>query len=80
MKKIRKILILLVDFLLILCYNIFVVKNYICLTTNFRGLEENQMFTVMSLQQSISLLSVVSLSILSLILQGSFGAAVKNSK
>lgn len=38
------------------------------------------MFTVMSLQQSISLLSVVSLSILSLILQGSFGAAVKNSK
>lgn len=43
-------------------------------------MEENQMFTVMSLQQSISLLSVVSLSILSLILQGSFGAAVINSK
>ena len=38
------------------------------------------MFTVMSLQQSISLLSVVSLSILSLILQGSFSAAVINSK
>lgn len=38
------------------------------------------MFTVMSLQQSISLLSVVSLSILSLILQGFFGAAVINSK
>ena len=80
MKKFRKILILLVDFLLILCYNIFVVGNYIYLTTNFRRLEENQMFTVMSLQQSISLLSVVSLSILSLILQGSFGAAVINSK
>lgn len=38
------------------------------------------MTMMFSLQQSISLLSVVSLSILPLILQGSFGVAVRNSR